>query len=66
MYQLVLNIFQYVWTNILMHVKDIDINTGKLNEVGPVDIRPSTNTLHHLVQKEKEKKWHVTRDTFGG
>jgi hypothetical protein len=53
----------------------------KLDGVGPVDNRPSTDKLHHFVQKKEEKKrrkkivtcdtWHVTRDTghvtcFGG
>ena len=27
---LVLNIFLYVWTNILIQVKEIDIDTGKI------------------------------------
>ena len=35
----------------------------------PVDDRPSTNKLHHFVQKKEEKNvtrdtWHVTRDTW--
>ena len=30
MYPLVLNIFWYVWTNILMQEKEIDIDTGKI------------------------------------
>ena len=37
----------------------------KLDRVGPVDNRPSTDKLHHLVQKEEEQItpdiWHVTR-----
>jgi hypothetical protein len=48
--------------NILKHVK--------LDGVGPVDNRPSTDKLHHFVRiKEEEKKrrkkdmQHVTRDT---
>ena len=28
----------------------------KLDGVGPVDNRPSTDKLHHFVQKEEEKK----------
>ena len=47
----------------------------KLDGVGPVDNRPSTNKLHHFIQKKKNKKkcdiwhvtcdmWHVTRDTW--
>ena len=40
----------------------------KLDGVGPVDNRPSTDKLHHFVQKKKKKNYmrHVTRDTFGG
>ena len=34
MYPLVLNIFWYVWTNILMQVKEIDIDTGKIKGYG--------------------------------
>ena len=52
----------------------------KLDRVGPVDNRPSTDKLHHFVKKTKQKinkkltcdtwhvtcdMWHVTRDTFG-
>ena len=41
---------------------------GKLDGVGPVDNRPSTDKLHHFVQKKEEKKVtcdmrHVTCDT---
>ena len=52
---------------------------GKLDGVGPVDNRPSTNKLHHFVQKKNymwhvtrdmwhmtRDTWHMTRDTFGG
>ena len=41
-----------------------------LDGVGPVDNRPSTDKLHHFVQKRKEKwhatcdMWHVTRDMW--
>ena len=35
--------------------KDEDWITSKLDGVGPVDKRPSTNKLHHFVRK-KEKK----------
>ena len=34
MYPLVLNIFWYVWTNILMQVKEIDIDTEKIKDYG--------------------------------
>ena len=32
----------------------------------PVDDKPSTNKLHHFVQKKKKKKkmWHMTCDTL--
>ena len=32
----------------------------KLDGIGPVDNKPSTDKLHHFVQK----KWHVTRDMW--
>ena len=36
-----------------------------LDGVRPVDNRPSTDKLHHLVRKKKKKKkWHVTCDTW--
>ena len=34
----------------------------KLDGVGPVDNRPSTDKLHHFLKKEKKKK-NVTCDT---
>ena len=39
----------------------------KLDGVGPVDNRPSTDKLHRFVRKKKKKKkelWHVTRDMW--
>ena len=36
----------------------------KLDGVGPIDNRPSTNKLHHFVQKKKCYTWHVTRDMW--
>ena len=38
----------------------------KIDGVGPVDNRPSTNMLHHIVKKKQKKRdmWHVTRDTW--
>ena len=39
----------------------------KLDGVGPLDNGPSTNKLHHFVQKKEENEsdmWHVTRDTW--
>ena len=42
----------------------------KLDGVGPVDTRPSTDKLHHFVQKKnkknnnKKKMWHMTCDTW--
>ena len=40
--------------------------TGKLDGVGPVDNRPSTDYLHQFVKKRKKRKkmWHMTRDTW--
>ena len=40
----------------------------KLDGVGPVDNRPSTDKLYHFVQKKKKivthDMWHVTRDMW--
>ena len=40
----------------------------KLDGVGPVDNRPSTDKLHHLSERRKKKEknymWHVTCDTW--
>ena len=45
----------------------------KLDGVGPVDNRPSTDKLHHFVWRRRKKcymwhvthdMWHVTRDTW--
>ena len=37
----------------------------KLDGVGPVDNRPSTNKLHHLIFKKNTcDTWHVTRDMW--
>ena len=59
----------------------MQVKLFKLDGVGPVDNRASTDKLHHFVRKKikKNKKnvtcdmwhvtrdmWHVTRDTFGG
>ena len=35
----------------------------KLDGVGPVDNRPSTDKFHHFVRKKQQQKKHVTRDT---
>ena len=35
---------------------------NKLDGVGPVDNRPSTNKLHQFVKKKQKNMWHVTRD----
>ena len=45
------------------------LQISKLDGVGPVDNRPSTNKLHHFVPKKKFKikknyTWDVTRDTW--
>ena len=45
---------------------------GKLDGVGSVDNRTSTDKLHHFVQKEEEEKnvtcdtWQMTHDMLGG
>ena len=36
----------------------------KLDGVGPVDNRPSTNKLHYFVKKKEKKKWHMTCDIW--
>ena len=38
-------------------------NGSKLDGVGPIDNRPSTNKLHHFVPPPQKKKLHVTCDT---
>ena len=49
---------------------DETIYVKKLDGVGPIDNRPSTDNLHHFVQKKKKRKkvtrdmWHVTRDMW--
>ena len=35
----------------------------KLDGVGPVDNRPSTDKLHQFVKKKKNYMWHATHDT---
>ena len=40
---------------------NVEQNLLKLDGVGPVDNRPSTNKLHHFVKKNKNK--NVTCDT---
>ena len=44
------------WTNLQGAV-------NKLDGIGPIDNRPSTDKLHHFVQKKKYM-WHVTCDTW--
>ena len=53
----------HIWEtlNISMFSDDNNKTINKLDRVGPVDNRPSTDELHHFVQKEKKKK--VTCDT---
>ena len=47
----------------LVHKKDDSLK--KLDGVGPVDNRPSTEKLHHFVQKKMTYDiWHVTRDMW--
>ena len=51
----------------LLHYKNK--TKTKLDGVGPVDNRPSTNKLHHFVQKNKNihvphDTWHVTHDMW--
>ena len=61
-------VIRYVFLKVTMFTK-------KLDGVGPVDNRLSTDKLHHFVRKKKRKKkkkkknvpcdtWHVTRDTW--
>ena len=60
--------FKYFQTKLQTVSKDMYIKKmkkiSKLDGVGPVDNRPSTNKHHHVVHKKKNKKkmWHVTRD----
>ena len=36
----------------------------KLDGVGPIYNRPSTNKLHHFIQKKWHYMWHLTRDMW--
>ena len=38
-------------------------NMYKLDGVGPVDNRPSTDMLYHFVKKKKSDMGHLTPDT---
>ena len=43
------------------------IHLNKLDGVGPVDNRPSSNKLYHCVRRKKNvtcDMWHMTRDTW--
>ena len=40
----------------------LGMKVSKIYGEGPVDNRPSTNKLHHFVQKKREKKLHLTHD----
>ena len=51
-------VYAYLWLKCLVHSSKLQETVFKyeLDEVGPVDKRPSPNMLHHFVQKKKEKK----------
>ena len=58
-------LFYYTFFSILFHIvwkhfHKINLFEDKLDVVGTVDNRPSTNKLHHFIQK----KWHVTHDMW--
>ena len=36
----------------------------KLDGVGPVENRPSTNFLHHFFPNKEKEKWHITHDKW--
>ena len=38
--------------------------SSKLDRVGPVDNRPSTDKLYHYVWRKKSDMWHMTRDMW--
>ena len=42
------------------------LSPQKIDGVGPVDNRPSTDKLHHFERKKNKQKnmWHVTQDTW--
>ena len=44
-----------------VNITMLDLNK-KLDGVGAVDNRPSTDYLHHFDQKRRRKKFHVTCD----
>ena len=49
------NVSHLNWSDCFLLVK-------KLEGVGPIDNRPSTDKVHHFVPKIIIKKWHVTHD----
>ena len=42
----------------------VRLDITKLVRVGPVVNRPSTDNLHHLVNKKTIDMWHMTRDKW--
>ena len=59
--RLVLNVAGFV-LNVIEFVLNVTGLVKILDGVGPVDIIPSTDKLHHFVKKQKLK--HVTHDTY--
>ena len=58
-YHSILFVNHLIWRELYIQYK------LKLDRVGPVDNRPSTNKLHHLVKKNVTCDiWHVTCDTW--
>ena len=48
-------------TEVFLHAP-IFLKVYKLDGIGPVDNRPSTDKLHHFVRRKKKKK-KITNDT---
>ena len=48
-------------TEVFLHAP-IFLKVYKLDGVGPVDNRPSTDKLHHIIRKKKNYILHVTCD----
>ena len=61
-----INLLYYQKWFCLEHTWCVELNLSpcKLDGVGPVDNRPSTNKLHHFVRKKEKEMWHVTRDMW--
>ena len=54
-------VYSFYWLNIF---GTFPLQINKLDRVGPIDNRPSTDKFHHFVQKKKCDMGHMTRDMW--